>query len=126
MYLQITIPAIGIPSLDEFIIIFVVMLLLFGDKFPDVARTVGRWVGDIQKMFFHFRDDIINPMQTNPPAHPAPNVNARNQPLPGSSETPESPVQSCPSGGTPPQPAPTISRERSIPDPDDGSDLPKP
>jgi sec-independent protein translocase protein TatA len=56
-------------SLPELIVIFVVVLLVFGpDKLPEIARSFGKWTGDfrrtsdsLRREFYH---SVYNPVDS--------------------------------------------------------------
>lgn len=56
-------------SLPELIVIFVVVLVIFGpDKLPEIARSLGKWTGDLRRTsdslrreFYH---SVYNPIDS--------------------------------------------------------------
>jgi len=65
----------GIES-TEMIILFVVALLLFGKRLPEVAKTVGKGVADFKKGLAgiddHLRTSVHSPYQSSHPSSSAP------------------------------------------------------
>jgi sec-independent protein translocase protein TatA len=65
----------GIES-TEMIILFVVALLLFGKRLPEVAKTVGKGVADFKKGLAgiddHLRTSVHAPYQSSPTSSSAP------------------------------------------------------
>jgi sec-independent protein translocase protein TatA len=63
----------GIES-TEMIILFVVALLLFGKRLPEVAKTVGKGVADFKKGLAgiddHLRTSVHAPYQSSPSSAP--------------------------------------------------------
>lgn len=52
-------------SLPELLIVFTVLLLLFGpDKLPELARKWGRWSGELRKMSDGLRREFYNSVYT--------------------------------------------------------------
>jgi sec-independent protein translocase protein TatA len=49
------------PSGGEWIIIFVVVLLLFGSRVPDVARSLGRSITEFKKGLRDVEDEVKQP-----------------------------------------------------------------
>lgn len=89
----------GIES-TEMIILFVVALLLFGKRLPEVAKTVGKGVADFKKGLAgiddHLRTSVHAPYQSAghptgssssapPPSRPAPLEHRDSNPSPGPS-----------------------------------------
>jgi len=54
-----TILAFGAPGMQEMMIIFLIVLLLFGaKKIPELARGVGKGMGEFKKAKKEFEDEI--------------------------------------------------------------------
>ena len=54
-----TLLAFGMPQGPEWVIIFVVVLLLFGaKKIPELARGLGKSMGEFKKARTEFEDEI--------------------------------------------------------------------
>ncbi len=56
-------------SLPELIIIFVVVLIVFGpDKLPEIARSFGKWTGDLRRTSDSLRREfyhtVYNPVDS--------------------------------------------------------------
>ena len=51
--------ALGLPGFAETIVIFVVMLLVFGRDLPAVARKIGRFIAEIRREIDSFRDGML-------------------------------------------------------------------
>ncbi|MFM1848462.1 MAG: hypothetical protein RL417_1936 [Pseudomonadota bacterium] len=56
-------------SLPELIVVFVVVLLVFGpDKLPEIARKFGKWTGDLRRTSDSLRREfyhtVYNPVDT--------------------------------------------------------------
>ncbi|MFV1996358.1 MAG: twin-arginine translocase TatA/TatE family subunit [Verrucomicrobiales bacterium] len=69
--------AFGIPGGPEWMIIFLVLLLLFGaKKLPELARGIGKSMGEFKKAKDEFQDEISageheskkEPVRQSPPA----------------------------------------------------------
>ncbi|MFV1995879.1 MAG: twin-arginine translocase TatA/TatE family subunit [Verrucomicrobiales bacterium] len=69
--------AFGIPGGPEWMIIFLVLLLLFGaKKLPELARGIGKSMGEFKKAKDEFEDEISageheskkEPVRQRPPA----------------------------------------------------------
>ena len=68
---QITKKNMGIP---EMIIILLVVLLLFGAKrIPELARGIGRSIGELKKARYECTDDITTKTKLRAPARPSEN-----------------------------------------------------
>ena len=71
----------GIES-TEMIILFIVALLLFGKRLPEVAKTVGKGVADFKKGLHGIDDDLRTSIDGgHSPHRPAPPV-AQTRPAP--------------------------------------------
>jgi len=60
------------PGLSELVVIFIVMLLVFGEKLPSVARKMGRYIGNARRQIDGLRDELLKSPdeelgRTNPP-----------------------------------------------------------
>ena len=54
-----TLLAIGAPGMQEMIVIFLIVLLLFGaKKIPELARGVGKGMGEFKKAKTEFEREI--------------------------------------------------------------------
>ncbi len=61
----------GSPGALELLVIFVVVLLLFGPrKLPEVARMIGRALHELRRASDDFRNEIMS-ISTETPHHPA-------------------------------------------------------
>jgi TatA/E family protein of Tat protein translocase len=50
----------GPPGTFEWVVVFVVILLLFGPrKLPEIARSLGRILDELRRASFDFRDQIM-------------------------------------------------------------------
>ena len=64
------------PGLSELVVIFIVMLLVFGEKLPAVARKMGRYIGGVRRQIDGLKDELLYPpdekqdSSDNPPARP--------------------------------------------------------
>ena len=62
IYLQIVnqpILAFGAPGIQEMVVIFLIVLLLFGaKKIPELARGIGKGMGEFKKAKSDFEDEI--------------------------------------------------------------------
>ena len=55
--------AFGAPGMQEMIVIFLIVLLLFGaKKIPELARGVGKGMGEFKKAKTEFEREIKNAM----------------------------------------------------------------
>jgi sec-independent protein translocase protein TatA len=61
----------GTPGALEILVIFVVILLLFGPrKLPEIARSIGRTLHELRRASDNFRSEIMN-IDAEPPRAPA-------------------------------------------------------
>lgn len=65
---QLSIFAIGMPGIQEMIVIFLVMLLIFGAKLPEVARSLGKIFAEVQHGFTQFKTELMNPKNSSYPS----------------------------------------------------------
>ena len=64
--------AFGMPGASEWIIIFLVVLLLFGAKrLPELARSLGQAKKEFQKGAREVEDEVEKMKQEPPPSTPA-------------------------------------------------------
>ena len=95
---------------SEVLLIFALTLVVLGpDKLPQVARTIGRWVGRARTMARQFRDQLEAETENLKV-----DVNAPPSPSP-SAPPPPPPPAAAPPAATTPTPAPTTT---SLPTPD--------
>ena len=60
-----TVLLIWTPGLPELVLIFLIALLLFGKKLPDVARSLGKGISEFKKGVKDVEDDIEKPGQVS-------------------------------------------------------------
>jgi len=57
----------GPPGVGEYILLFLVILVLFGPKrLPGIVRTFGRIISDLRRASQEFRDEIMKIEETLP------------------------------------------------------------
>ncbi|WP_202214519.1 twin-arginine translocase TatA/TatE family subunit [Methylacidimicrobium sp. AP8] len=84
--------AFGLPSGSEWFWIFVVVFLLFGaKKLPELARGVGRALGEFHKAREEFEREIHHSLQ-EPVSKPAPQTTQASSASPASAPAPEGAV----------------------------------
>ncbi|MFH1377757.1 MAG: twin-arginine translocase TatA/TatE family subunit [Planctomycetota bacterium] len=49
------------PGLSELVVIFIVMLLVFGERLPSVARKMGRYIGGFRRQIDGLKDELLYP-----------------------------------------------------------------
>ncbi len=54
----------------EFVIIIFVALMVYGGKLPDVARTLGKTIGEFKRHAARFSEDMQDSMQERSPRKP--------------------------------------------------------
>jgi len=60
-----TLLLIWTPGIPELILIFLIALLLFGKKLPDVARSLGKGISEFKKGVKDIEEDIEKPGQVS-------------------------------------------------------------
>ncbi len=104
----------------EFVVILFVALMLFGGKLPDVARTLGKTIGDFKRQAARFSEEMQDVTQERSPRKPLrPPAPPSGKPI---ARGPTAPVQidSGSSGGAPPAkdaPAPKTEEPPAPPSP---------
>jgi sec-independent protein translocase protein TatA len=60
-----------IPFLDQWGIILIIGLLLFGKRLPEVGRSIGKGIVEFKKGLAGIEDDVTQAGTNTPPAQPA-------------------------------------------------------
>lgn len=51
-------------GLGEIVFILVIVLLLYGERLPEVARNLGKTLYDLKKSFNEAKQELINPVRS--------------------------------------------------------------
>jgi TatA/E family protein of Tat protein translocase len=98
----------GAMGPGEIVVVFLAVLLLFGPRrLPEIARSIGKVMRDLQRASQDFRDEVMR-LDEEPPPSPGPKALPPISPLPPAAPipdvSPEGPAHDAPAPAEPPPP----------------------